>query len=190
MSYQQPYQPAPVQPPKKSHTFRNVVLGVLVGGFLLIGGCVALVGYGASEVAETYPTIDATETTEPTTEVTQEPDPEVTEETTQPPAKPVAKKWVKLVTLNGAADKSSKVITLKGGDVRLTYNFRGSESVVIGAVYLLEKGTDLMRDGGIPEVMVTERSKDSTLLYRDPGAYYVKVTAADTRYTVTLEELR
>lgn len=200
MSYQQPYQPAPMQPPKKTHTFRNVVLGILVGGFLLLGGCVALVGVGLNEAAETYPTEAPTTETLPEGETYEEAEKRLAEEaeraasaqpteTTQPP-KPAAQKWVKLVTLNGSADKSSKVITLTGGDVRLTYNFRGSESLLIGSVYLLEKGTDLMRDGGIPEVMVTERSKDSTLLYRDPGAYYVKVTAANTRYTVTVEELR
>lgn len=34
----------PPFPPKKKHTVRNIVLGVFVGIFLVIGGCTALVG--------------------------------------------------------------------------------------------------------------------------------------------------
>lgn len=80
-------QPQP-QPPKKSHTFRNVVLGILVGGFLLLGGCVALVAIGAngidSEVkAGTAQSSDPT--TEPTTEDTA---PAAVDETTPPPVDP------------------------------------------------------------------------------------------------------
>lgn len=71
----------------------------------------------------------------------------------------------------------------------MTYNFRGGD-MMIGGIYLLDAGTDLHKDGGIPEVMVSEAGKDSTMLYRDAGRYFVKVTAANAKYTVTLQELR
>jgi hypothetical protein len=190
MSYQ-PYQPQQQPTPKKSHTGRNVTVAI-VAMFVALVGVAAFAG-GGTEVPDSLetpePMVTSVPVEEPTVEVTEDPGAEAAEETTQPPAKPIPKKWVKLVTLNGSADKSSKVITTKGGDLRLTYNFRGGD-MIIGGVYLLDKGTDLMKDGGIPEVMVTERGKDSTLLYRDAGQYYVKVTAANSRYTVTVEELR
>jgi hypothetical protein len=44
---QHPYQP---KPPKK-HTVRNVILGVFVGMFLVVGGCTALIG-GAGQDAK------------------------------------------------------------------------------------------------------------------------------------------
>jgi hypothetical protein len=193
MTYQ-PYQPQQPPPPKKRRTWLIVLLSAAGAFIVLVGGFLAAIGGAVSEVSDSIetpaPVATSVPVEEPTVEVTEDPGAEAAEETTQPPAKPIAKKWVKLVTLNGSADKSSKVITTKGGDLRLTYNFRGGDSLVIGGVYLLDKGTDLMKDGGIPEVMVTEPSKDSTLLYRDAGQYFVKVTAANTRYTVTVEELR
>lgn len=45
--YAQPYAP---QPPKKSHTVRNVLLGIALLFVLVIGGCLALVGGGVNEV--------------------------------------------------------------------------------------------------------------------------------------------
>jgi len=41
---------APAPPPKKSHTLRNILIGVLVLFFLLVGGCMAIVGMAANEV--------------------------------------------------------------------------------------------------------------------------------------------
>jgi len=50
---QQPFQPAP-QPPKK-HTARNVIIGITVGIFLVIGGCTAIIGGALSSVDTTPP---------------------------------------------------------------------------------------------------------------------------------------
>jgi hypothetical protein len=38
--------PAPITPTKKTHTVRNVFLGIMLAGILLVGGCFALVGAG------------------------------------------------------------------------------------------------------------------------------------------------
>jgi len=44
-----PVAPAPA-PAKKSHTFRNVMLGFIAALVLLVGGCMALIGSAANEV--------------------------------------------------------------------------------------------------------------------------------------------
>lgn len=44
--------PATNAPAKKSHTVRNVLLGVIAGFVLLMGGCLALVGGAANEVGK------------------------------------------------------------------------------------------------------------------------------------------
>ncbi|MCD9198315.1 DUF2510 domain-containing protein [Aeromicrobium wangtongii] len=41
-----------VAPAKKSHTFRNVMLGIIAAGVLVIAGCTALLGSAANEVGE------------------------------------------------------------------------------------------------------------------------------------------
>lgn len=42
--------PVAAPPPKKSHTFRNVMLGFIAALVLLVGGCMALIGSAANEV--------------------------------------------------------------------------------------------------------------------------------------------
>jgi hypothetical protein len=96
----QPYPPQ--QPPQhqpewqhqapKRHTLRNIVLGVLIGGLLLLGGCVALVGIGASESgkeAEKSTNSAPTQTTpEVTTPTPVDDSPAAVPETTAPPEEP------------------------------------------------------------------------------------------------------
>ncbi|MFF0817722.1 DUF2510 domain-containing protein [Rhodococcus sp. NPDC003318] len=53
-----PPPPAP-QPPKKSHTLRNVVLVLVALCVLAIGGCFAFLGVAANEVNEAIETADA-----------------------------------------------------------------------------------------------------------------------------------
>ena len=45
-----------------------------------------------------------------------------------------------------------------------------------------------MTDGGIPDVMISEAGAGETILRKDAGEYYVKVTSANASYTVTVEE--
>ena len=61
--FQPPYPPQFQPPVKKSHTVRNVIVGMVVGGFLLIGGCTALVAISANEAGKAL----AESTTAPTT---------------------------------------------------------------------------------------------------------------------------
>ena len=85
------------QPPPKKHTVRNVVIGVTVVMFLVIGGCTALIGGAmneASKVTEPSPgevarTVDTGPTPEPITTPTNHYTPTVT----VPPARttPVVK---------------------------------------------------------------------------------------------------
>lgn len=101
----------------------------------------------------------------------------------------LTKQWIVITELKGNADKSSDTFRLNGGKVRLTYNFQGNVAV-FGGVYILKEGVDLMTDGGIPEVMVSEVGGDSTIVRKAKGDYYLKVVSANANYTVKLEEER
>jgi len=94
--------------------------------------------------------------------------------------------------MSGSADQQSDTITLTGGKVRVTYDFVDTSGygMVVAAIYLLDEGTDLMTDGGIPDVMISEPGAGETILRKSAGDYYIRVTAANTSYTVTVEEQR
>lgn len=49
---QAPLAPEYAQPQKKSHTVRNVLLGIVLLMVLVVGGCLALVGTAANEVGK------------------------------------------------------------------------------------------------------------------------------------------
>ena len=56
----QPYQPYQQPPVKKSHTTRNVIVGVVVGFFVMIGGCTAIVAAGADQASKNVSDTSAT----------------------------------------------------------------------------------------------------------------------------------
>lgn len=96
-----PHQPpSQFQPPKKSHTVRNVVLGVLAGMVLVVGGCTAVVGGAlssqdakapvsvtskAAPVTVAPPSKAPVPSTEPSPKVTHKPAPTTTKPTATEP---------------------------------------------------------------------------------------------------------
>lgn len=106
------------------------------------------------------------------------------------PKVPAAVKWVPLATLTGGTEKTSDTIRTTGGKIRVTWKFTKGD-MVMGAIYLLDEGTDLQRDGGIPVAMIDDGSlSDSIVLRKGAGEYFVQVTAVNSKYKVTVEEQR
>lgn len=158
--------PAPPQPPKRRGKLKTIgiVFGV-IAGLLLIVGIAGAIG-------------DPSQTVRLPVGVTTE----------APPA--AAKKWVPLTTVTGGTEKTSDTIRTTGGKIRVSWTFTGG-SMAAGAIYLLDEGTDLQRDGGIPVAMIDEAStKDSIVLRKAAGEYFVQVSAANAKYTVRVEEER
>lgn len=99
--------------------------------------------------------------------------------------------WQEIITLDGKTDKSSRVFELTGAEARMTYSFKGGEDMSLGAIYLLSEGTDLTKDGGIPEVMIDGPVKEETALHKSAGTYFLDVNAANfDRWSITIEEKR
>lgn len=106
-------------------------------------------------------------------------------------AEPAEATWQTVATLEGKTDKSSSVFELTGGEARMTYSFTGGQDMSLGAIYLLDEGTDLMKDGGIPEVMIDGPIEEQTALHKSAGSYFLDVNAANfDGWTVTIEERR
>lgn len=110
-------------------------------------------------------------------------------EETKPVVAEKPKVWTDVASISGSADKSSETIHLSGGQVKVKYTFSGGESL-LGAIYLMDEGKDLMKDGGIPDVTVSKAGSDETILRKAAGDYYIHVTVANADYTVTLQELK
>lgn len=173
--YSQP--PAPPTPPRKKRTawkwFGGLVAFLI--GLILVAGVIGTA-------------TDPGKTAQLPTEVTSKAGAPKTPKVTVPPA--AAKKWVPLATLTGGTEKTSDTIRTVGGKIRVSWNVTGGDFAVV-AIYLLPEGTDLQRDGGIPVAMPDETSqKDSIVLRKGAGEYFVQVTAANAKYTVKVEEER
>lgn len=103
---------------------------------------------------------------------------------------PASKEWVELITLSGSGDKKSVEFDYSGGKARLRYDFQAG-SVGAFAVYVVKEGTDVMTDGGFPEVMLSAGEQgESNLSHLRKGTYYLNVMAANGKWTVTVEELK
>lgn len=110
----------------------------------------------------------------------------------QKPAAP-AKQWVKVYSFSGVTDKTSPSFDLKGKgyNARMIYKYNnnGSEGGSM-AIYLMDDGTDLDKDGGFPMIN-TEVSPitDTTALQKAAGKYYLVVRANGT-WNVSIEEMQ
>lgn len=113
----QQYGPPPVQgaqsygfpPQKKSNLTRNVIIAAVVGFILLCGGCFALIGSAADDVAKEAgkDTTQASKTPDPKpeptpTETSKEPEPEPTEASEEPEPTEEAEETFKMPALVGA----------------------------------------------------------------------------------------
>lgn len=182
---------------KKQSTGMSVT-GLVTGGIALLASIGILVGSAMvynSLSNYTPPSIEAVEqeTAEPeavTTEAADDEEAESEEAEAEPTE--AAEEWVTVAEISGSADQQSDTIVLSGGKVRITYTFEDSTGygTIVGAIYLLDEGVDIMEDGGIPDVMVTEAGSGDTILRKGEGEYYLRISAANTSYTVTVEELK
>lgn len=171
-----------------------IAAAILVGSLFLIGAATDATRTLVEDVDQLVEEIEsaAPETPEATTpaaesDIETEAAPE--EEPEEDAAEP---EWTTVAEISGNADQQSDTIVLTGGNVRVTYDFQDTTGygMIVGAIYVLDEGVDIMVDGGIPDVMVTDAGSGETILRKGAGEYYVRITAANASYTVTVEELK
>ena len=183
---------------KKAQPKGMSIAGIVTGGIAILASVVLFIASAAfldAAMDSATSVIDSQseqlieETEEPASEPTAEPEPTEPAEP-EKPAETAEPTWTTVATIEGNADQQSDTITLTGGKVRVTYEFTDPSSLdmIIGAIYVLDEGVDLTKDGGIPDVMVSEAGSGETVLRKDAGEYYVKVTVANADYTITIEE--
>lgn len=95
--------------------------------------------------------------------------------------------WKNVATLKGNTNKSGPDFHLNGCDTRLTYDI-DADSMSIVAIYVMDSGTKLMEDGGIPVASPSESGPGETVLRNDEGDYYVEVMGANANWSVKVQE--
>ncbi len=88
--------------------------------------------------------------------------------------------------------KKSPPFTLHGNEARLKYKYKTNAHIGTGmfAAYVVTDGEDIMKTGGIPEVMTqAEKEESETALQKSPGRYYLTINAVGN-WVVTVQELR
>lgn len=101
-----------------------------------------------------------------------------------------SKEWVELITFSGSGEKKSAEFNYSGGKARLRYDFQSDEYGTC-AIYVVREGTDIMSEGGFPEVMLeNSENGESNLSHLKKGSYYLNVMSANGKWSVTVEELK
>lgn len=161
---------------------------VWVVGILLLGAIGNAIG-GGSGTSSTTPSASSTAVA-PTASAPAAPAtaPEAPAAPAEAPAA-ATPKWTTVAKLSGSSSKTGSPFHLGSGDARLKYTVKG-HGTVIAAFYLMEKGTSLKKDGGIPEVTVSKAGSDSTVLTQGEGDYYLETIAGNCSWTLTIEEMK
>jgi len=100
--------------------------------------------------------------------------------------------WRTVVSLSGDSSGRSPVFTLHGVQARLRYRLddAGGPGTPSAAIHVLEEGADPQRDRGSPRVTATRAGSDDARLSSPAGRYYLYVDAADSHWSVAIQEYR
>lgn len=100
------------------------------------------------------------------------------------------KKWTEVYTFKGNGTKKSPVFELTGGNAKIKYTYKATGNIGMGmfAVYVIDEGVDIMKEGGVPEIMSQAENEESeSSIQKGAGRYYLEVNASGS-WTVTIEE--
>lgn len=101
----------------------------------------------------------------------------------------VAQVYKDVFTFKGNGMKKSESFRLTGNDAKLVYKYdAGNPHAGMFGIYVVEKGHDVMTEGGIPEIMSTQLKEESeSAIQKSEGDYYLNVNATGN-WEVTVQE--
>ncbi|OQP56082.1 hypothetical protein A4H97_21120 [Niastella yeongjuensis] len=83
--------------------------------------------------------------------------------------------------------KKSAAFHLSGGKEKVKYTYKNADMWWF-SFYGVSEGEDVMKDGGIPEVMTQESESTETFITKDAGNYYLYVNTANGNWNLSVEE--
>jgi hypothetical protein len=100
-----------------------------------------------------------------------------------------AKSYVRLLEFSGNGTKKSSIFELHGNHARLRYKYKSGEAGMgVFSVFIAPDGEDLMKTGGVPEVMSTADHEESeSAIQKSAGKYYLDVNATGN-WSIIVEE--
>ena len=100
-----------------------------------------------------------------------------------------SKSYVKLLEFSGNGRKKSSIFELHGNHARLRYKYKsGTDGMGLFSVYIVPDGEDIMKEGGIPEVMSSADHEESeSAIQKSAGKYYLDVNATGS-WSIVVEE--
>jgi len=103
-----------------------------------------------------------------------------------------AKQWTVVYEFKGNGMKKSPVFELTGGAARIKYSYKAPDGLGMGvfSVYVVDEGEDIIKTGGIPEVMTQAENENSeSAIQKSAGRYYLNVNASGN-WVVSVEEMK
>lgn len=155
------YQPTG-QPKKKMGFGKKILIGI---GILIVIGIIANSGKDKDTTTTTHSTSGTSSSSEPVK----------------------AKQWTEVFTFKGNGMKKSASFTLSGGKARVKYKYTTGDMGIF-SFYVVPEGEDVMKTGGIPDVMIQQAETSETYITKDAGNYYLNVNSSGGNWTITVEE--
>ncbi|UAY52764.1 hypothetical protein [Ferruginibacter albus] len=97
------------------------------------------------------------------------------------------KQWTQVFTIKGNGMKKSASFALGGGKTKVKYDYKDNSGAGVFSFYVVPEGEDVMKTGGIPEVMIQQSESSETYITKDPGNYYLNISSTGN-WTITVEE--
>jgi hypothetical protein len=97
---------------------------------------------------------------------------------------------VEVISFKGNGGKKSGTFHLSGNDAKLVYKYK-SEMADMGVfvAYVVDKGVDIMKQGGMPEVTTSKSDEGESSIQKSAGDYYLNINATGN-WTVSVMELQ
>jgi hypothetical protein len=150
------------QPKKKMGLGKKILIGL---GILIIIGIIANSGKDKGTTTNTNSTSGTNTSSEP--------------------AK--AKQWTEVFTVKGSGLKKTASFTLSGAKARVKYKYSTGDMGIF-SFYVVPEGEDIMKTGGIPDVMIQQSEASETYITKDAGTYYLNINSSGGSWTITVEE--
>jgi hypothetical protein len=103
-----------------------------------------------------------------------------------------AKQWTEVFRFKGNGMKKSSSFELTGAEARLKYAYKAPSGLGMGvfSAYVVKQGVDIMKTGGVPEVMTQAENENSeSAIQKSAGRYYLDINASGN-WDVSVEELK
>lgn len=97
-----------------------------------------------------------------------------------------AKEWKEVFSFKGSGLKKSASFDLTGNNARIKYKYNAD--IGLFSVYVVPQGEDIMKDGGIPEVMTQKSETSETYITKSAGKYYLNVNSSGGNWSISVEE--